>query len=293
MIKQKLLKFWLGVMFITPFLLMFGLHIGNALGTYFGININVEGISSSDWFMFAGSYLGGAMTLIGVTITLQQERKSQHYQDELHNIEQEREHLGHAIGGLNVITPTTIYERFMELPIMPMGYNPLDVSLIRQLISQERENINKLRLEVIFLTDIYESAACTTCKSPCGLKEVRLEFQKVYDEMANQFFAIYQKIENFIVANENNLRYQRILNDFRQKKGGPQEERMDYFYDESTIKAYENKIVDVKHMQQEIVAELDVINEFNKKEIIQLTTLARGYIAVRRQNVEKRCYISN
>lgn len=50
--------------------------------------------------MFAESYLGGTMRLIGVTIALQQERKYQYYQHKLHSIEQEKEHLGHAISSV-------------------------------------------------------------------------------------------------------------------------------------------------------------------------------------------------
>lgn len=64
--KKKLSKYWFLVILIAPFFLMFCFHIGLALGAYFGISINADDISTKDWFAFAGSYLGGVMTLIYV-----------------------------------------------------------------------------------------------------------------------------------------------------------------------------------------------------------------------------------
>ena len=72
---NKLSKLWIAAVVVIPFILIFCLHIGIALGNYFGININVPNVDASTWFLFAGSYLGGVMTLAGVMITLKHERK--------------------------------------------------------------------------------------------------------------------------------------------------------------------------------------------------------------------------
>ena len=69
------------------------------------------------------AYLGGVMTLVGVTITIRQERRNQRYEDNLSNIQQEREHLGAAIS---------------NLPVTPEGYNSSDVSSIIQSIRNGR-----------------------------------------------------------------------------------------------------------------------------------------------------------
>ena len=61
-------------------------------------------------------------------------------------------------------------------------------------------------------------------------------------------------------------------------------------YDELTIKEYESRIVDVQPMQGEILQILKQICDLNQREIVQLTGLAKGYIAVKRQNAEKTCY---
>lgn len=51
--KNRLSKWWFLVVLAVPFILMFCLHIGIALGNYFGININVPNVDASTWFVFA------------------------------------------------------------------------------------------------------------------------------------------------------------------------------------------------------------------------------------------------
>lgn len=72
---DKLKKHWVWGVIAAPFLLMLLLHLGIAVSEYTGFNFNIEGINAADWFMFAGSYLGGAITLGGVVLTLKHERK--------------------------------------------------------------------------------------------------------------------------------------------------------------------------------------------------------------------------
>lgn len=288
--KKKLSKNWFLAIIFAPFFLMICFHIGLALGAYSGINFNADDISTKDWFMFAGSYLGGVMTLIGVTITIRQERRNQRYEDSLSNIEREREHLGAAISGINTIIPKTIYQRYINLPVKPEERNSSDIALIIQSIDQEREVINKIRMEAIFFTDIYDSASCKICNNVCSLKEIRLEFQKIYDEIAKQLFDIYLKIEKYITVNEGNIVNKKMVANFRQMNKILLEEGKSPIYDELTIKEYESRIVDVQPMQGEILQILKQICDLNQREIVQLTGLAKGYIAVKRQNAEKTCY---
>lgn len=288
--KKKLSKNWFLAIIFAPFFLMICFHIGLALGAYSGINFNADDISTKDWFMFAGSYLGGVMTLIGVTITIRQERRNQRYEDNLSNIEREREHLGAAISGINTIIPKTIYQRYINLPVKPEERNSSDVALIIQSIDQEREVINKIRMEAIFFTDIYDSASCKICSQVCSLKEIRLEFQKIYDEITLQLFDIYLKIEKYITVNESSIVNKRLVDNFRQMNKILLEEGKSPIYDELTIKEYESRIVDVQPMQGEILQILKQICDLNQREIVQLTGLAKGYIAVKRQNAEKTCY---
>ena len=78
--KNKLSKWWFLAVLAIPLFLMLCLHIGIALGNYFGININVPNVDASTWFIFCGSYLGGIMTLAGVMVTLKHERGIRQYE---------------------------------------------------------------------------------------------------------------------------------------------------------------------------------------------------------------------
>ena len=84
--KNKRLWWILGIA-TAPFILMLCLHLGLAIQRYFRFNINVPNVEAADWFMFAGSYLGGAMTLLGVIVTLKYERRLNQHQQRIQSIE--------------------------------------------------------------------------------------------------------------------------------------------------------------------------------------------------------------
>ena len=126
--KNRFFKWWLLVIAFIPFILMLCLHIGIALGDYFGININIPGVNASDWFTFASGYLGGVMTLVGVVITLRYERNVQRYEEKLNYIEKEKENWGRAICELNIFAPQ---------------------------LATEMQIINTEKLKMIFFTDTY------------------------------------------------------------------------------------------------------------------------------------------
>ena len=59
----KLKKHWVWGVVAAPFVLMILLHLGIAIFEYTGFNFNIQGVDAPDWFIFAGSYMGGVMTL--------------------------------------------------------------------------------------------------------------------------------------------------------------------------------------------------------------------------------------
>lgn len=179
---NKLSKLWIAAVVVIPFILIFCLHIGIALGNYFGININVPNVDASTWFLFAGSYLGGVMTLAGVMITLKHERKIHQYEKLLENIDKEKERLGKTICELNVFAPSIIYQKFMVMQVTQDGYNVSEIAAIRSNILEEMAKINKLKSETMFFTDIY--AITSGCRKSCRIKEILPEIQKIYDTMS-------------------------------------------------------------------------------------------------------------
>ena len=87
---DKLKKYWLLWVVIMPFVLMILLHIGIAIFEYTDFNFNIDGIDASDWFMFCGSYIAGVLTLGGVILTLQHERKVHQHQISMDAINKEK-----------------------------------------------------------------------------------------------------------------------------------------------------------------------------------------------------------
>ena len=85
------------------------------------------------------------MTLAGVTITLQHERKFRQYQDELDKIDRENEQLGQSISNINTFAPSTIYQQFCSLPLVDKKYNAADIASIQQRCLDEMAKINKLK----------------------------------------------------------------------------------------------------------------------------------------------------
>ena len=187
--KNKLSKWWFLVVLAVPFILMFCLHIGIALGNYFGININVPNVDASTWFIFCGSYFGGTMTLAGVMITLKHERSIHQYEKALETIEKERDGLGKVICELNLFAPNTLYQRFNGIRITSTGYDSVEVSAVRQQLAEEMQKINTTKLEAMFFTDAYViPVGCPTCKNPCRIPTILPEFQRIYENIGNRIF---------------------------------------------------------------------------------------------------------
>lgn len=289
--KNKLSKWWFLIVIAIPFLLMLCLHIGIALGNYFGININVPNVDASTWFIFCGSYLGGTMTLAGVMLTLRHERNIHEYEKSMDGIEKEKDALGKAICDLNVFAPSTLYQQFNSLCITSKGYNPAEVAAIRQQLSEEMRKINALKLETMFFTDIYAmTAGCSACKKPCRVQAILPEFQRIYESVGNRIFTLLQMIDTYIVTcNQNALRRALIascqnINQQCQLHGQPPE------HSNAEIRGYENEIINVESQQNDIIAALTEVSKYSQAEIPQLNALAREYIALKKQNAYKSCF---
>ncbi len=289
--KNKLSKWWFLVVLAIPFILMFCLHIGIALGNYFGININVTNVDASTWFIFYGSYLGGTMTLAGVMITLRHERNIHQYEKALETIEKERDGLGKAIGELNLFVTNALYHRFNSLLITSEGYNSSDVAVIRQQLAEEMQKINNARLEAMFFTDIYtQPMGCSVCKTPCRIPNILPEFQNIYEKVCDRIFSLLNMIDAYVAACNQNAIRRRIINNCiqinqqRQSCGQPPQ------HSDAEIKGYESEIINVESLQNDIIAAITETSKYNQNEIPKLIGLSREYIALKQQNAYKSCF---
>lgn len=289
--KNRLSKWWFLVVLVIPFLLLLCLHIGIALGNYFGININVPNVDASTWFIFCGSYLGGTMTLAGVMVTLRHERGIHRYEKEMETIEKEKDGLGKVICELNLFAPSIFYQRFCSVRITSIGYDPAEVAAIRQRLAEEMQKINTAKLETMFFTDIYTALpGCSACKNPCRIPTVLPEFQKTYEKVSNRIFTLLEMIDSYVdVCNRNAIKRAFGMNrqeQNRQLQACGQSPK----YEEAELRGYESEIINVESQQNDIIAALTEISKYSQAEIPQLNILAREYITAKQQNTYRKYF---
>ena len=289
--KNKLSKWWFLVVLAIPFLLMLCLHIGIALGNYFGININVPNVDASTWFIFCSSYLGGTMTLAGVMITLKHERSIHQYEKVLETIEKEKDGLGKVICELNLFAPSILYQRFNCLRITSTGYDSVEVAAIRQQLAEEMQKINTVKLKAMFFTDIYAVLpGCSTCKNPCRLPTILPEFQKTYEKISNRIFTLLELIDSYIAICDRNAIKRALIINCQQLNQQLQLQGQPPKYNEAELRGYESEIINVESQKNDIIAALTEVSKYSQAEIPQLNALAREYIATKQQNAYKNCF---
>lgn len=263
------------------------------MGNYFGININVPNVDASTWFIFCGSYLGGTMTLAGVMLTLRHERNIQQYEKSMDRIEKEKDALGKAICDLNVFAPSTLYQQFNSLYITSKGYDPAEVAVIRQQLSEEMRKINALKLETMFFTDIYAmTAGCSACKNPCRVRSILPEFQKIYEKVGNKLFELLQIVDAYVVVSISNALYQALVTNCQQSNQRHQALGQTPEYSEAESENHKSKIIDIEPQRENLLAFMREVSKYDQNEIQQLSALAREYIAIKQQNAHKKCFHS-
>lgn len=289
--KNRLSKWWILVVVFIPFLLMFCLHIGIALGNYFGININVPNVDASTWFIFCGSYLGGTLTLAGVMITLRHECNIHQYEKSMESIEKEKDALGKAVCDLNIFAPSTLYQQFNSLHITNKGYDSAEVAAIRQQLSEEMRKINALKLETMFFTDIYAmTAECSACKKPCRIQSILPEFQKIYEKVGSKLFESLQMVDAYVVTCVSNALYQALVMNCQQSNQQHQAFGQPPEYSAVEIETYKSKIIDLELQRKDLLSIIDEVSKYNQNEIQQLSALACEYIAIKQQNAYEKCF---
>ncbi len=205
------------------------------------------------------------MTLAGVVITLSHERNIHQYENLIENINREKENIGNAICGFNLIAPRALYTQIIEMLASPTGYSTSDMVAIRLQVSEEMHKLLMAKSELMFSTDIYYMAGgCRACKKPCAIQTVLPEFIKTYESVGAKIYDTLTEINNYILALESNKSC---------KAAG-----------------LESQIVDVKPHQNTIDAALEEIAELNQNEIQNLMVLGREYFEQKMQNAYRKCF---
>lgn len=289
--KNKRQVLWILGIILTPFILMLFLHIGIAIQQYFKFDINVPNIAAADWFMFAGSYLGGAMTLLGVIATLKHERNIHRHQQMLDAIHKEQQALCNIISGFDVFVPLACNEeiasalnrqKFDELP---------DLSSAKRKILEQFSTLLRSKTELHLETNMCcPFPQCAMCKHPCRLPAIKAEFQNTYNVVYTELYNALGKLNSFADAVQQNYscdhRVHLITKLIANCKvtGEPCE------YAEADIEKIQSEKKDLESLMTEVNASMAAVAAFDSKEIVQLVNLVREYVAVLEANAERNCF---
>lgn len=150
--------------------------------------------------MFAGSYLGGIMTLIGVVLTLQYERKLQHQQTAIGSIDKEKGVIASVVGNIETSMPSRLYMQCMTLKSFSgLGVDALEIGAFRNQIMLEQEKINRIKTRLILETNLYNfETNCKTCKQKCQRNEITRQITLLLDQINSKMFDTLNMIDSFL-----------------------------------------------------------------------------------------------
>lgn len=285
--KNKRLWWILGIA-AAPFILMLCLHLGLAIQRYFRFNINVPNVEAADWFMFAGSYLGGVMTLLGVIVTLKYESRLNQHQQRIQSIEKERERLFSIINRLDVFAPSSCYLNFTSVMSVKEWNKRPDFTDVRRRIVDSMRELNQSNRDLQLGTDMCaQSADCARCKHICRLPTVQAEFRNTYTYMNTYLFDTLKLLDTYIVDQYQNAVKDELIYLYRESIALCQSQGTVSQYGEKDIDDIQKLKKDLNPQNVELEKRLNEISAMNQKEMVCLINQVREYCALRIQNAER------
>lgn len=286
--RKKQIYLGLGII-IVPFIIMLCLHIGIALGRYFNININVPEIKAADWFMFAGSYLGGVLTLFGVLLTLRYERNIHGHQLTVTFIQEERNNISSLIEKLDLFGPSICYVEFTSA-LGIKEYNKLpDFSNVRNKIAEYLRGIYQSRTELTLCTDIlFISPNCSMCKHPCRLSAIQNEFSSIYNKISKLLDETLRTLDAYIVDTYQNMLRDELISQYRQNIAECSAKGLVSNYSEKDIQTAEREKKDLTLQKTILEQKLSEVSQVSQNEFEQLLRLSREYSSIKIQNAQKK-----
>lgn len=289
--KNKRLFWWISWIVLTPFIIMAFLHIAIAIQNWLGFDFNVQGIAAADWFMFAGSYLGGAMTLLGVMATLKHERNIHRHQHTIEAIHKEQDALSKIICDLDVFLPMACNAEIISaLDMQKVGELP-DLSQAKQRVLTQLSNLLRNKTELHLETNMCNlTPRCETCKHSCRLPKVKAEFRETYNTVYSGLYEAYRKLNSYVGVILHNSECDRKIYLITQLIDNAKAMGTVSDYTEADIEAIEHQKEDVITIQTEVNEALQAAGSFDAKEVIRLVTLVQEYVAIQEANAERNCF---
>lgn len=287
---DKLKKHWVLGVIVAPLFLMLLLHLGIAVSEYTGFNFNIEGIDAADWFMFAGSYLGGAITLGGVVLTLKHERKVHQHQISIEAIRKEKELLSGIVCKLDIYAPSFILYHFWELEKTNTGYKGTEVAEVHRMIADQKRKLSQGKMNLFVNTDIYSPFSnCTGCKTPCKLAERCKEFREVYEKISQKIYDSFTLMDSYVSQCETNAIRDAMIQQYRlENSQSPLGQKCPH--SEQEIQEIEFKKKDVSESIEKLRESIAQIAQYGQNEIPKLANLTREYYSIKCQNTWIQCF---
>ena len=289
--KNKRLVWWIIGIILTPFIIMAFLHAAIAIQAYFGFDFNVQGIAAADWFMFAGSYLGGVMTLLGVVATLKHERNVQRHQHMIESIHKEQDALCNIINGFNVFVPLACdVDITSALHKQGVDQTP-DLSEVKRRIIEQMSLLLRNKAELHLQTNMCcASPQCENCKNPCKLPKVKEEFRQTYNTVYNGLYDAYEKLNTFASVIIRNSECDQQIHRITKIISLSTEIGEAAEYTEEDINRLKGQKRNIEEVQALSFQALQGVVNFEKNEIIQMISLVREYTAILEANAARKCF---
>lgn len=262
------------------------LHIGIAISNYTGLNFNIKGVNAKDWFIFAGSYLGGVLTLGGVVLTIKNERRVHQHQIKMDEIRKEKEILVNAVSNLDVYSVSIFYNFFLDF-LETENCNNNFAELYKRIFETQKD-LNTQKIIVHANTDVFSLAQsqCVGCKAPCGLPKVCEQFSETYDRVFHDIYGNLTFLYTYITEYEKNLQIDENII----KRQSENTQKLSEFPENKNLKKQK---YDVSQYDIKLREAMQRMSKYVLRELPQLIGYIKAYESIRIKNVDRKCFPEN
>lgn len=272
---------------LAPLLLVLCLHVGIAVGSYLSLDINLPEQRAVDWFIFAGSYLGGAMTLMGVLATLRHERRLYRHEVALDAIWEEQRNIADVLSGLDLYDPFICYTGLKATAVAcDRGQSP-DFSEIRCRIGEGVRRVSRSAIDLQLRTDIAVPLNCSNCDRHCRLNEVKGEYLSLHQRISAAIMEALLELEQLAAEISGNAIQDQLIIEYRNHIRTCRESGILPEYSDADIEEAKGRKADVAHRMSRIEGKLEELSGIRSNEYQRLVQLSKEYSSIRMRNAAR------
>lgn len=283
--SKKKYIFMIFILFLSmPFLIVPILSFINTY-TFFP---PLPGVEYKEWIGFLGGYLGGAITLFGVFLSLRHMKNSQVREEHIINIEKEYAILSDDIQKIDPYFCQNVYDEFSSLTYITHEQYIFQLQSIQNRINDKLSLMNTSTVFINVATEIFDTIDnCNTCKNICNIYKIKKEFINIYN---NKIFMhnILTDIQKIIRNKISTISIEKIENDTKILAESSREKN---FSDSlRNIERLKNAIEDVEDIKINMWQNLaSLVDTYTNEYIPKMITLLKHYKYERIKYITKNC----